>query len=328
MKRVGIALLTLAATGCGGSEPTLSSRQQIFGGTPDLDDTAVVAVVNFAGGQCSGSLIAPRLVLTARHCVADTEGKELQVVCGETTFVPPDSPGAIFVVPKPSITEDPADYAAVSEIRVPAGLGDDLCGTDVVLLRLEAPLLGVTPLEPRIAEPASPGEAYSSVGFGVDESLPDQPAGERKRLDALQVQCAGAACRDRQVRDNEWAGSQGTCHGDSGGPALDAQGRVIGVVSRGANQCESPIFSDVSSRADWLQSEAQLAASDVHEAPPSWAPCEAGASCAPTARPATAPAETCGFGRRVAPGAVWRWWALGGLLWLSRWRRVASDARQ
>jgi hypothetical protein len=310
----------LATTACGGGEPTDSAGLPIFAGRLAPDDAAVVAVVNFSGGQCSGSLIAPRLVLTARHCVAKTADEDPEVVCGETAFEPADSHGAIFVVPLPAITEDPNDYVAISEIRMPAGLGDDLCGTDVVLLRLADPLPHVTPLTPRIEQPVMAAEAYSAVGFGIDESLPDKPSSVRKRADGFEVACNGAACAVADVRDNEWLGNGGPCSGDSGGPALDADGRVIGVVSRGKSGCTEPVFSDVATRAGWLKSEAIAAANLVPEAPPDWAPCDAQDPCvAPVVKPnppkAQGPAETsCTFA--AAPGFGWPGWLVVlGVAW-------------
>jgi Trypsin len=275
---LGLALL-LTTSACDGAERLGQVDAAVFGGSPAPDDTAVLAVVNFSGGQCSGSLIAPNLVLTARHCVADTAGKELQVVCGQTMFQPPDSAGAIFVLAQPQITENTPDYLAVDAVRMPEGSSADLCGTDVALLRLKAPLSDITPLVPRVEEPVTPPEAYSSVGFGLDESLADKPSGERKRLDGLKVLCLGGKCRDETVRDNEWVGSGGPCQGDSGGPALDVNGQIVGVVSRGASGCKQPVFSDVASRSDWLKSEAVLAANAARQPPPSWAPCSDATPC-------------------------------------------------
>lgn len=316
------ALLLLGCSGAPALESAGTEAQAVFGGTPAPADTSVVAVVNFSGGQCSGSLIAPNLVLTARHCVADTQEKDVKVVCGETPFKAPDSAGAIFVVPEPSITENPDDYVAVAEIRMAAGQDADLCGTDVALLRLKKPLTELTPLEPRVTQPVVAKEAYSSVGYGIDESLSDMPSGERKRLDELTVTCGGSSCRAPDVRDNEWIGSGGPCPGDSGGPALDGEGRVIGVVSRGKPGCTEPVFSDVASRADWLQSEAILAAQAIGQEPPGWA-CDATHSCA--APPDDEPKETCSFApARPGGRAGVRAWLVALLLLWRRGRKPMS----
>lgn len=273
------ALWASSGLGCS-PEGTNRLSAPILGGEPAPDDTNVVAVVNFAGGHCSGSLLAPRLVLSARHCVADTFEEDAPVICGRTDFRDPDSPGAVFVVAQPEISEKLEDYRALSEIVLPEGVDRDLCGTDVVLLVLKEPLEGITPLEPRLDVPVAAGELYSAVGFGVDESEDGHPSGVRKRLDDLEVECGGDECRFEEIRSNEWVGSGGPCNGDSGGPALDADGRVIGVVSRGTNGCGAPVFGDVASRADWLKAQAIRVANLDRSEPPVWAPCDERHPCA------------------------------------------------
>ncbi|HEX7453725.1 MAG TPA: trypsin-like serine protease, partial [Polyangiaceae bacterium] len=59
----------------------------ISGGEPDSVDSNVFILVSHRATEgvalCSASLIAPNLLLTARHCVADTTSE--QVACGVTT---------------------------------------------------------------------------------------------------------------------------------------------------------------------------------------------------------------------------------------------------
>jgi hypothetical protein len=84
---VGLAALTAALGGCEApvadpesapGEAVRESAEEIIGGTPATGFPEAVLVNILQNGQttmgCSGTLIAPRVVLTAGHCVADGDG--------------------------------------------------------------------------------------------------------------------------------------------------------------------------------------------------------------------------------------------------------------
>src|SRR5262245_18785519 len=81
-----VVALGAAAFGCGDQgtigtpETRGSARASIVGGTPSTSaQDGTVLLIN-GNESCSGSLIAPNLVLTARHCVADPQEGETDCV--------------------------------------------------------------------------------------------------------------------------------------------------------------------------------------------------------------------------------------------------------
>ena len=79
--------------------------------------------------------------------------------------------------------------------------------------------------------------------------------------------------------ESEWMGETGVCQGDSGGPALDEVGRVIGVVSRGGQNCSTPVYARVDAWAQWMSLATVEAAQNAGIPAPDWA---TGGSTAPT----------------------------------------------
>lgn len=240
--------LGLAACGPGPSttETAGSTSEAIYGGTLDNDALANQGVVSLKIGDgtsfelCSASLIAPNVVLTARHCVSVnlTQG----VACDENgasgngAQVGADEAVAtihVFLGSNPNFAGTPAANAkAIFHTTT-----DFLCNADMALIVLDRNISSVAPLKVRLNATTAAGEKMRSVGYGQNDK--QLPVGTRLRKDGVGVLAVGKVVSANQtpLAANEFEVGLSICQGDSGGPAIsETTGAVVGVVSRGG-QC-------------------------------------------------------------------------------------------
>jgi hypothetical protein len=266
------AALALVGTAFGCSEPHLiqpaSLTQELAGGTIDPDSKAVFAMSVLAPNPilCSATLVAPNLLITARHCV--TKSGASDVKCGATALEDLVDPNDIVVDNVLSFLDSPSVTShTIERIDVPS-TGNDVCGYDLATLQLST-TVDTGELALRLHEATERGEPYRAVGYGTQTTSQGSRAGVRLQLAEQQVTCVSQACTEElagtsgpvvDVAASEFVGSAGVCRGDSGGPAIDASGRVFGIASRSAEACQSPVYTSLSAFSDFLHGSLERAA--------------------------------------------------------------------
>ncbi len=230
------------------------TRNKIYYGTdtPELfnmsagQQLALGALVseNYWGGYsnfCSGTLIAPKVVLTAAHCTVDI-GNASQVKFA----VGPDSANPTALLDVVQVKSNPA-YEPYS--AYPASHD-----TGILVLKDSAldNVSGIVPV-PHNTTPLTRdlvGEQVQNGGFGATHNNSNNTRRYWVAEDIHNIYDA-----EFSVNGN---GDGGVCFGDSGGPAFysfDGQLRVIGTVSWGDESCVG-IDHFASAEADkaWIES--------------------------------------------------------------------------
>lgn len=240
------ALIFLALAACaaaGEPEPIATTSSAIIAGTAsDEAQDSVVLVMHYdalqtGGGTlgCTGVMLTPRLVLTARHCVAVTDGgarcdsKGNPVTGGKVqsdheasamyAFAGKDRPDFIGGLAKASRGVEILTTGATT-----------ICDNDIAMILLERPLEGVKIAPLRLDAPARVGEKITAVGWGLTETT-DRPDVRQQRT-GITITAVGP---DTALGPRELKTDEGACQGDSGGPAFAESGAVLGVLSRGGN---------------------------------------------------------------------------------------------
>lgn len=226
--------------------------------TPVIGGTQVPAgkwadtVAVLGQGACTGTLIAPDVVLTAGHCV---DANMTQVIANTTDYA---AQGGIRSTIK-SITAYPNWENSY----------------DVAVIVLNTPITGVTPRKVGTACTFTEGFQQSTmvhlVGFGLTDTAGQ---GNNTKLNETMAPVTNPTCTDMNAGcvasvspGGEFiagGGGQDSCFGDSGGPVYLDTPRgpvVVGAVSRGLNGSATPcggggIYVRTDKVIEWIEQTA------------------------------------------------------------------------
>jgi hypothetical protein len=288
LARAGLAVVALTAA-CGNRETTSGHEREatasqsaaIQGGK--LATTQTFAISMMGRGFCSGTLIAPNLVLTARHCV-ETEPSSSGDGCENEPLV---SASELSVSTASQVT-GPGQWTAK---RVLPGPPQGKCSPDIALVQLaqNIPASEAKPARPAVdaAYLARPhfSAKVTAIGFGVDEHGEPGTRRIRENIDVLCVPgdahftCSGDLAA--YVQDYELVAAEGACQGDSGGGLYDQESIdkaapiVVGVVSRGpvdqqTGLCGPGAYGRVDKFRDFIVAAAKVAAAEGGYPVPDW----------------------------------------------------------
>lgn len=251
----------------------------ITNGTPDGDHHPYVGILVFDAEvpdvgvvpvqRCSGSLIAPNVVLTAGHCtegmVAARAWFEERLQDDDGTYLVPDYPSGGIVAIEGTPHTNP-EFAI--------GIGRGIPGfayRDVGVVVLEDPVdVGGFAALPAagMVDTLKNKTALDYVGYGVMEQfqVPGEGApfwtGLRNRMFAPGALVSGKFAHSDEfikLSQNPGGGTGGICFGDSGGPDLLAgTATVLAVNSYVTNgNCTGVGYGnriDIPEVLDWIQS--------------------------------------------------------------------------
>jgi hypothetical protein len=252
LRAAGLGLLmagTVAACG-GGTRPWLGhTSQAVLGGEASGADQDGVVLLTMEEGDtwssCTATLVAPSLIVTAKHCVVAIQpgdffctgdGEPLDDGSGAGTFRQTSAPQTlrVYVGAQPARQQPVARGSAVFATE-----SEHVCRDDVAVVTLDRPIDWV-PVVSVGEAPLRSGQEVSVIGYGTKD--PSEVPERRFRQGVRVLDIGALVPEDRTSKPTTpprtfTVEGATVCFGDSGGPALNDAGELVGILSRLSGDC-------------------------------------------------------------------------------------------
>ncbi|MGH1407493.1 MAG: serine protease [Rhodomicrobiaceae bacterium] len=249
---IAIVLSLLFITGAIAQEVIKSkSGKRIVGGeTTEIEKHPWQVALNIDGSLCGGSIIGPKWVLTAAHCIpGNAHPKDVKYKAGATHLRSGDS------------------WKNIEKIIVHKGYNPQTYENDIALIKLRRPPVGkIIPLAKKNLK-IEIGQDLEVTGWGATGEGGDI-SDKLKRADVPFV--SNQTCNAKEIYDGiigpgmmcagRKSGGVDACQGDSGGPLVlkddNGDAVLVGVVSWGegcARKLKYGVYTSVSIYRDWIK---------------------------------------------------------------------------
>jgi V8-like Glu-specific endopeptidase len=241
MKKVIAALIPVLLSACGPTAQESTSNVKVFGGRASEDGewSSSVAILRGNSTFCTGTVVHPRLVITAAHCVTNSQsdlGSSIRIGVGKH--------------------ERTVKTYAVDRVKFYPGYIDNAV-TDIAYLRLAQPVANVEIIPPltdksEIESLLATGAKSVLVGFGQTNT----------GLIGIKHQVDTFVGRPQEGALFIGGNGKDTCQGDSGGPAYgrlpNGEWRVYGITSRGNGCSSGGQYARMHDQICWIQKDSGI----------------------------------------------------------------------
>lgn len=203
----------------------------VFNGTPDTDKFRSVYYISAIenkdskkGFICSGALVAPNVILTAKHCVTHLNPGGIRCAQGGKSGGEVHTTGLLDPELISISNDTEIDFKAQAHAkRIITTDSSTLCNEDIAFIVLDKEMKQ-KPYRIRTQSNVLYKEILTQVGYGKTQK---EESGVKRFADVV------VGCPNLYTGDREFKVVVTALPGDSGGPYIDDKGIVVGVASRG-----------------------------------------------------------------------------------------------